>query len=118
MPKFGGKTFSPEDDFKVQEGDPWKAAPSGVGYNGTRDDEKGYARGLGAYASDDKDFRRPSQSRTDSEQPLDIWGKVSSHSGGAGPMLTGGGPVWPIGGDINPKRRYKSGHGGQSNGGL
>jgi hypothetical protein len=74
---------------------------------------------MSPYSDDDTDsFLRPSQSRTDDGQPQDILNEVLDHGGPAGPMLTGGGPVRPIGGDVDPKKRYKMGRGPQSNGGL
>src|SRR5690242_17475918 len=115
----GGNVAADDEEFLKATSDPWKASASGHGYNAKFNDDGGHRRGLGAYSDDDKDsFLRPSQDRTDHEQPLDIFGEVMSHSGPGGPMLTGGAPIRPIGGDINPKRRYKLGRGGQSNGGL
>jgi hypothetical protein len=121
--KFGGKTFAAENDFKVTSGDPWKASASGHGYQGERfNDDTGFERGLGAYADDDKAFRKPSQSQTDSEAPLDIFNEVANHSGPAGVMLTGGGPVKEIGGGSGPPRfkpkSSKQARDDQSNGGL
>jgi hypothetical protein len=53
-----------EDDsaefLKPSNTDPYKASASGVGYNATKDDDRGYERGLGAYADDDLAFRKPS----------------------------------------------------------
>ncbi len=114
----GGNVAPDDEEFLKATSDPWNASASGHGYQGERwNDDEGYKRGEGAYAGDDKAFRRPSQSRTDSEQPLDIFGEVMGHSGPGGPMLTGGGPVRQIGGGSGPPR-YKPKTGPQSNGGL
>jgi hypothetical protein len=99
--------------------DPWNHSASGHGYAGERwNDDTGYVRGAQSQGSDDAAFLRPSQSRTDQSLPQDISGDVFDHSGPAGPLLTGAGPVKPVGGDVGARKRYKLGKGPASNGGI
>jgi hypothetical protein len=128
--KWADGTVTREDDMFVDAqgrlksgSDPWNASASGHGYNSRWSDDQGYKRGEqsrgGAQAwesrgADDAEFLRPSQSRTDDGTSQDILNEVLDHSGAAGPMLTGGGPVRQIGGGSSPPR-YKSNAGRKDN---
>jgi hypothetical protein len=116
--KRGAKGYGDDDnnfDFLRIERDPWEASASGIGYNGTKDDDTGVSRGQEygySNTDDDKAFLSPSQSRTDESyenihQNLYrlIDGQVDQPSG---PMLTGGGP----GSDNVPERDSGGGWGG------
>jgi len=79
-------------EFLKAKTNPWEQTVSGVGYNGTRDDNEGYSRGVGAYAADDEAFRSPSWTG-DSDVATDIYDVVTGVTGPGGEMVTGGGPL-------------------------
>jgi len=84
------KLSKDEREFlKPDNTNPWKASASGVGYNGTRDDDKGYERGAQSQGTDDSSFLKPSWTG-DSDSSQDIYGVVTGVTGPGGEMLTGG----------------------------
>jgi hypothetical protein len=117
----GGNVAADDEEFLKATSNPWEASASGHGYQGERwDDDHGYRRGLGAYATDDEDpFLRPSQDRTDHDDVVheDLNRLIDNQvDQPAGPMLTGGGPVSKNVASGPP--RFKPKTGPQSNGGL
>jgi hypothetical protein len=91
-----GYADSPDDaDFLKIDRDPWQASASGHDANAHSryDDDTGYERGCGVYASDDAAFREPSWTGDSVTVAEDKSKWVVDHGGPSGPLLTGGSPL-------------------------
>jgi hypothetical protein len=89
-----GYADSPDDaDFLKIDRDPWQASASGEGYKARYDDDSGYERGCGVYASDDAEFRSPSWTGDSVTVAEDKSKWVVDHGGPSGPLLTGSSPL-------------------------
>jgi len=83
-------------DFLRIERDLWEASASGIGYNGTKDDDTGVSRGQEygfSNSADDKAFLEPSWTGDSVTVAEDRSKWVVDLGGPSGPLLTGGSPL-------------------------
>jgi hypothetical protein len=116
---FGEKDPDIHEFLSPSNTNPYEASASGVGYNSTKDDERGFERGALGFTHDDRSFRSPSWTGdVDNVNANHGYLIDNDPSLPSNKLVAGGGPLSQKGGiGAGPSRHAPKniGHAGQQN---